>query len=605
MSAIPTLPLFALDSVTVRVSGINDAARSDNLRDRLRAASLSAEIIDDDAVDAPGTQDLLGLALSDYGRLLGVLYAEGYYGPDISITADGREVAQIDPFRPPRTIDHIEIAVQSGPRFRFDRATIGPRPDTAGPGPVVAGFERHQIAHSPLIGAAANAGVQEWRAVGHPKAEVAGQSVRARHADRRLDVDITLRPGPLLRFGPLAIAGDTEVSHRRIREIMGYPQGQVYSAEDLNASVDRLRRTGVFRTAVVEEADTPNADGTLDYTLTLIDEKKRRFGFSAEYGTLDGLSLSGFWLHRNLFGGGERFRVDGSISNIGGTAQGLSPGSGGVDYDLGFRSTRPGTFGPDNDLFFYGNYTHSDDPEYTEDQVTFGLGVSRYFSDQLYGEIAGGLRYSDVSDAFGDRQFYHLILPLRVEWDKRDVKGDATSGFYVDARSTPFLGLNGSQSGAQGDFDLRGYLSPRADDRIVLAGRAQIGTVLGSDLDETPPDYLFFSGGGDTVRGHKFQSLGVNAGGGDKSGGRSFLGVSAEARYRATDSLGMVAFYDLGYVGPESYLDDQAHSHAGAGLGIRYATPIGPIRVDLATPVSGNSDAFSRYELYIGVGQAF
>lgn len=604
VSAVHIGSALALDAVNIRLEGIGNEERRDALLERLRGASLTADIVDDEEIDEPPVQDLLGLAQADYARLVSILYSAGYYGPSVSIRLDGNEAADIDPFRVPSSVRQIDITVQSGPRFRFGRANVSPRPQTVPPGPIVEGFETGEVAESDLIGSAANTGVREWREVGHPKADVAGQSVQAVHPDRRLDVDIDLAPGPLLRFGPLTVRGRSDVREERVRQIMGYPEGEIYSPQELRDAVNRLRRTGAFSSVVVEEADVPNPDGTLNYALTLVDEKKRRFGFSAEYGTLDGIALSGFWLHRNLFGGAERFRVDGQISNIGGTAEGFSD-AGGVDYSLGFRLTRPGSFGADNDLFVYGRYDHTDDPDYVEDEFTLGVGVSRYFSDDLYGEIAGGLRYSYVDDDFGEREFYHVIFPGSLEWDKRDNEGDPLSGFYSNSKVTPYVGVNGSQSGVYGDFDLRGYFSPGVSDRLTFAGRAQIGTVVGSELEETPPDFLFFSGGGDTVRGQEYQSLGVTLDDGRKTGGRSFLGMSLEARYRAGGSLGVVVFSDIGYVGPESYIDDQAEMQAGAGLGVRYATPIGPLRVDLATPVAGDGGTFNRVDLYIGVGQAF
>ncbi|MCA8884555.1 MAG: BamA/TamA family outer membrane protein [Rhodobacteraceae bacterium] len=585
----------------MNVVGMSNEDRRDDLIKLLEAASLSYGALDEGTENA---QDLYGRARSDYARMIAVLYSEGYYGPGVSIKIDGREVADISPLRLPRAVDRIDISVQPGPRFHFDQIDVAPRAPNPPNGPIVDGFATGETARSDLIGAAANAGVREWREDGHAKATVRDQKIVARHPDRALDVDINLAPGPQLRFGSLTITGDRDVSDRRVRQIMGFPQGEIYSPQEIRDAVNRIRRTGVFKTVALTEAETPNPDGTLDYSLTLIEEKPRRFGFSAEYSTLDGLTVGGFWLHRNLFGGAERLRIDAEAANIGGDQTGLGDSSG-EDYSASLRLTRPGTFGPDNDAFFFSEFESTDDPDYEETAFTFGVGVTRYFNPQLFGEVAGGLRYSHVNDAFGDREFYHAVLPSRLEWDKRDDPGDAKGGFYLDTTATPYIGLKDSQSGMVAELDARGYVGFGQDKPYVFAGRLQLGSVVGSDLDETPPDFLFFSGGGDTVRGQRYQSLGVDVGNGEQSGGRSFVGLSGEFRASVSKSLGLVAFMDWGFVGPDSYYSDAGRSQSGVGLGVRYATPIGPIRVDFATPYSGGGDRFKSVELYIGVGQAF
>jgi len=149
--------------------------------------------------------------------------------------------------------------------------------------------------------------------------------------------------------------------------------------------------------------------------------------------------------------------------------------------------------------------------------------------------------------------------------------------------------------------DARGYRSFN-NGRIVLAGRLQLGSILGSELDETYPDFLFYSGGGDTVRGQPYQSLGVKLSNGLTAGGRGFAGTMLEVRARFTDTLGGVLFTDAGFLSSDS-LGGDGEWHAGAGIGVRYATPIGPLRFDVAFPVEG--DTGDGVQIYIGIGQAF
>jgi translocation and assembly module TamA len=218
-----------------------------------------------------------------------------------------------------------------------------------------------------------------------------------------------------------------------------------------------------------------------------------------------------------------------------------------------------------------------------------------------------GLGYtrSDVADAGGDTSYNYLELPLTVLWDTRDDKLSATSGYYLDAGVTPFLGFGSTGTGAKLTGDARAYRSLGENGRFVLAGRVQFGTIVGAGIEATPRDYLIYSGGGGTVRGQPYQSLGVMvlSGGTVESGGRSFLGLSGELRAGITDKIGVVAFYDAGYISAGELFDQSGEWHAGAGLGLRYDTGIGPIRLDIAAPVSGSTG--DGVQVYVGIGQAF
>jgi len=205
----------------------------------------------------------------------------------------------------------------------------------------------------------------------------------------------------------------------------------------------------------------------------------------------------------------------------------------------------------------------------------------------------------------GDYTYSTISLPVGALWDSRDKALDAHKGSYLDAEIKPFLTFgDNSSAGVRIKADARGYLSPGAADRVTFAARLQVGAVFGPTLLETPRADLFYSGGGGTVRGQPYQSLGVSILRSDfQIGGQAFLGASAEARVRITQTIGAVAFLDWGHVGGLDFFDDLGGSHSGAGLGFRYDTGFGPIRLDVATPVSG--DTGEGTQIYIGIGQAF
>lgn len=579
-----------LDKFQIRILG-----EDHEIGNAVLAASQVATVRDQEDLE-PG--DLLAAAQADYARILGALYGLGHYSGVVHVLIDGREAASIAPISPPSRIDSVVITVDPGPEFTFARAKAAPlAPETELP----EGFARGKRAESGLIVDAASAGVDGWRAAGHAKAAVTGQQVIADHRRDTLDAEIDFTPGPKVTFGSLSISGQRRVSQERIRKIAGFPTGEPFDPDKVDDVAERLRRTGTFRSVVLTEAETVGPDGRLDYDLVVGEQKRRRMSFGAEYSTDDGATLTAGWMHRNLFGGAEKLTIDGTISGIGGASLGTSSTSGSEDYDLTTRLERPGTPYADSTAFIEGNLSRDQQEDYTSDNAGLTFGLTRYISDRLTAELGLGYEASKVKDDTGERTSYQqMVLPFSLTWDDRNNALNATEGFYAKGEIMPFYGIETTGNGARLAFDTRAYHGFGKDDRIVLAGRLQGGGIYGTDIEHSPRNYLFFSGGGGTVRGQPYESLGVYEIDPDvKTGGTQFAAASLELRGAVTKSISLVAFYDAGWVSG----DDSSASHAGAGLGIRYNTSIGPIRFDVANPVSG--DTGDGLQFYIGIGQAF
>lgn len=577
-------PVFAAEVI------IQLPANAQGIGDHLRAASLSVQTA---ARKDATAQDLLAAARADYARMVGALYEIGGYGGVVSILVDGREAADIPPFAAPARIGRIVLRVEPGPLFVFSTTRIAPlAPGTDLP----EGFRPGAPAFSTVITQATATAGKAWREAGHARVAIAGQRLVADHRGARLAAEVTLAPGPRLRFGELALARPGAVRPARIRAIAGLPTGRVYHPREVKKASERLRRTGAFSSVVLTDAEQIGPGDSLDILATLADATPRRFGFGAEVSSLEGLTLSSFWLHRNLLGGAERLRIEGEVGGIGGN-------SGGIDYSVSARFDRPATFTPDTALFFEATAQSRDEPDYRQRSVKVSGGLSHIFSDTLSGEVALAYQFSDVTDALGARRLEHVLFPARLTLDTRDKALDARKGMFVDLELTPFVGLGGGGSGARMLIDARHYVELGHSGGLILAARAQLGSVAGAQIAGVPPEMLFFSGGAGSVRGQPYQSLAVNLPSGQKVGGRSFAALSAELRARLKGPWSVVGFADGGFVGAGSWGNGTGNSHGGAGFGLRYDTGLGPIRVDIATPL--DSDAGRDFEIYIGIGQAF
>ena len=595
--AVPR-PAMALDGVDFTV-----ATRDGSLADALRAASPLI------ALENNVPEDILAAARAEYGRLIGVLYARGHYSAVISIRLDGREASGIAPLDAPARVSRIAVQVEPGPVFAFSRAVVAPLP----PGTrLPEGFRPEAPAASGMVRDAVSAGVEAWRGEGHAKAAVTGEAIVADHRAATLSAEVRLTPGPRLRFGPVAVEGHERMREARVRKIAGLPEGQVFSPAEVTRAAERLRRTGTFRSVTITEAEQITTPDLLGMTVTVVEERPRRLSFGAEVSSLDGLDLTAAWMHRNLLGGAERLRVEGAISQIGAQANGM-------DYRLGLTIDRPATITPDTTLRFAAEVKREDEPDFFADSLNLGIGFAHVFSEDLTGRIdlsyrlSDGSFFSEAGRPIGRFNFRNLSLPIGLTWDLRNDRADPSRGVYLEAEVKPFLGFGSTGSGLRATADLRGYYGFGAEDRVVLAGRVQVGAVFGPTLVQTPRDDLFLSGGGGTVRGQPYQSLGIRfsrdaanrIGVADsfQIGGNRFLAASLEARVKATETIGVVGFVDAGRIDLDSFFDPMGEWHAGAGLGIRYATGVGPIRLDVAAPIHGRTG--EGVQIYVGLGQAF
>jgi len=559
------------------------------LQERLLAATLTSAAKEEGSTDP---QDIIAAAQSDYRRLVSTLYSLGHFSPQVSIRVDGQEAHNISPFATKSSVGKVVYKVNPGPSFKFGKTEIAPIvPATELP----EGFAPAQPASLPEIENAARAGVDGWRDEGHAKAKVSDQNITADHRKATLDVDLTMDPGPKLKFGKLIYKDQSNVRPQRVREIADLPTGETFSPQSVAQVSARLRRTETFRTIDLREAEEPNSDGTLDMELALVDNPPRRIGFGAELESRDGLSLSAYWMHRNLNGGAENLRFDFAIENLG--AQ-----SSGVNYSLGTRFSRPATFGANTALTLGAELKQEDEDLYFLRSLSLGVGVKTIHSDRFETTAGLGLYFSDVDDNYGERRLHLIGVPVTTKMDRRDNIANPTRGYYIEGNAFPYYGFGEADSALYLKGDVRGYRGFGADNGVIAAGRLQFGTILGPSIRNTPPDLLFYSGGGGSVRGQPYQSNFVTVNGID-SGGLSFLGLSGEMRVKINAHFSAVAFYDAGIVGEKSNFGGDGNWHSGAGLGVRYNTGFGPLRLDLAAPVGG--DTGDGLQLYIGIGHAY
>jgi len=570
--------------------------------DALRRASALWRGRDDPVLGSAG---LLADARGDYRRLLGGLYAQGHYGGVISIRVNGQEASAIEPDVDLAEPVNVDISIEPGPLYSFGVLQIvNAAPQTSDPRDEVPtlleiGFVPGAPAKSGVILQAERVAVRAWREQGHALADSDGRAVEADHPSRTVDVTITLAPDGRATYGGLAIEGVERMDPEFIAYMADLPPGQEYDPDDITEANARLTSLEVFRSVRIEQAAALAADGSLPQTIFVQEMPLRRIGAGGSISSVDGLGLEAYWLHRNLFGRAERLRLDGRISGI----NSADPED--FTYRLGATFTRPGVITPDTRLIASLIAEREVIDAYDRTSVSGELGLEHPFTPELTGRFAIEGRHAHFDDTvFGQREFTSAGFEARLTYDSRDMPTDATSGFFLEGAVEPFYEFSRGNPGVVVSSEGRAYQSLGFDDRLVLAGRLKAASLIGPSIADTAPDRLFLAGGGGSVRGYEYRSIGVTQPDGQITAGRFLLEGSAELRARVTDTLGVVAFADFGHVGADSLSDFNEDVRVGVGGGIRYLTPLGPIRLDVATPLDPR-DSDPDVAVYLGIGQAF
>ena len=550
-----------------------------------------------------GATGLLSRARGDLKRILAALYGRGHYGGTIGITVDGRPLDSLSAADTFGDDVPVVIAVSPGPPFQFGTVQIVNGPDFDRPEteqiktPEELGLVSGALARSGVILSAETRLVEGWRQLGHPKADIAKRDIIADHASHRLDVTITVHPGPPSALGAVTVSGTERMNPAFVARQSGLVAGKRYDPDDIEDARDRLHRLEVFRSVTFAEAAAVS-DGFMPENISVRERKLHVLGAGVAYSTVDGTRAEAYWTHRNLFGQAERLRIEGSIGGV------VSTESDTPDFKLGMTFTKPGVFTPDTDLTLAATAFREETDYVLEKTAKAEAGLSHLFSRIDTGSIGIAIEQSEIRDAFGTQDYTILSLPGELNRDTRDNPTNPKKGYRVGVRVELFTDLSSDTTAVGGTAYASAYRAIDAKERVVIAGRVLAGSVAGADLMDIPSSRRFFAGGGGSVRGYGYKTIGVTGPGGSTVAGRSVLEASAELRAQVTDTIGVVPFIDAGAVSADPGFAGLDDLKVGAGIGLRYHTSLGPIRADIAVPLDPGPDD-PDWALYIGIGQAF
>jgi translocation and assembly module TamA len=607
-------------ALTVEVAG-DPSGLKNTVRDASSLYSLRKD-------PPPDGEALARRAQSDFAPVIDALWGAGYYNASVTIAIDGASLAigssdiaafsrAAETYRN-RQAAPVVIRVEPGPLFKlravrvvdalgveFTDADLPQRIVNLKPGDPAAASE---------IRAAQTRIIDYFRKQGRPLAKIQSVAPVVDHAQDVMDVTIMAAPGPIAPFGEATINGPQTFDPAIVRSFLYIHPGDPYSPAALADARNSIRQIPAVGGVRITEGTTLDAYGQLPYQIAVEDRLPYAFGASMKYSTTNGPEGQVYWEDRNVFGGAERLRLQADIfyappwyissqslqhfssNDIGGrvSASFLKPALGGTTNDLliDALAERLSTSGAG----FVG---------YQAEDVDVTASLRHRFNQNFWVQAGLEAQKGDATDALGTVNYRLIGVPVSANFDTTDNKLDPTRGVRLNASATGFGTFLGSSLDlVQAKASASAYYSIDADSRYVLAGRVAAGAMGGPQLDAIPANWRFYAGGGGSVRGYAYNELGPTVFWGAVVGGRSVFEASAEMRVKVTDTIGVVPFFDIGNAFTSSFPTFNEPLFAAAGLGLRYYTSVGPIRLDVAFPLERRAGT-GPVAVYVSIGQSF
>ena len=607
-------------TVTVEVAG--DAS---GLKDAVKDASSLYRLRKD---APPDGEALARRAQSDFAPVVDALWGAGYYNAAVTIVIGSASLAigssDIAAFaRAAETYRNrapapVVIKVDPGPLFKLRSVRILDAlgvefPEADLPLRIV-GLKAGDPAAASEIRAAQARVIDYFRKQGRPLAKIQSVAPVVDHAQAVMDLTITAAPGPIAPFGEATIQGPQTFDPAIVRSFLYIHPDDPYSPAAIADARNSIREIPAVGGVRIAEATALDAYGRLPYQIDVEDRLPYAIGASMKYSTTNGPEGQVYWEDRNMFGGAERLRLQADVFYAppwyvaSQSLRNFSPD------DIGWRVSasflKPALWGTTNDLLIDAlaervSTSGEGFVGYQAEDADLTASLRHRFNQSFWVQAGLEAQKGDATDALGTVNYTLVGVPVSANFDTTDSKLDPTRGVRLNISASGFGTFLGSSLDlVQAKARASAYYSLDADSRYVLAGRVAAGAMGGPALDEIPANWRFYAGGGGSVRGFAYNELGPTVFWGAVVGGRSVFDASAEVRVKVTDTIGVVPFFDIGNAFSSNFPTFNEQLFAAAGLGLRYYTAVGPIRLDVAFPLerrAGNGPV----AVYVSIGQSF
>jgi translocation and assembly module TamA len=501
---------------------------------------------------------------------------------------------------PPVNPATANFEVDLGPRFTFSKINIDLAPGTppgalAPPAPTALELSEGAPYSASLVVKAGETILTRYKETGYPFSKISHRDVIADFKTNHVEVSFQVSPGPYALFGATRVTGLEHLKKKYAYALIPWKEGKPYDIRLINEARQTLFDTNLFGVVAFKNPEKVDAEDQLPMTVELKERARRTVRLGLEYTTDYGPGFNGSWTHRNLFGMAEKLTASAILNS--------QTRTGALRFD------KPMFLNRDNTFIAQIRFNDETTDAYNATSGDATVMLRQQFTKTFSAGGGLGLHLARVKEnANNERNTYQLFyVPFTADLDTRRNVLNPIQGYHLSLAMAPYQDI--SQSDIRFFRYVLGgstYYNFNRGDWIVVAVRAAFGQIYGIDHDKMPADLRFYPGGGGSVRGYGYQMAGPLQGT-IPVGGLSMLIGSLEFRFKITENIGLVPFLDAGTAYLDTVPDFSGQEMLyGAGLGLRYYTTIGPIRLDVAVPLRkrpGGAD--SDYQVYVSIGQSF
>lgn len=517
---------------------------------------------------------------NDVPTIKAILESRGYY--------DGTVATAVDPARSPV---RVTLDVDMGEQYRFRKVELrfAGEPDPE--------LEKIKTLVRRKARVVAVSVFQEQQRIldiikrrGYPFPKLVKRSVEVDRENKVVDLVLVFDPGTLAYFGKVQVEGLDRLPSRYLTRQVPWDWGDKYDHKKVADFEKKLLETGLFGSVRVDPSAAIAQTNSIPISIRVSERNQRTVRLGVNYSDI-GPGAKAYWEHRNFFGGGERLE----------TSLSWNPIKTGAEASL----TRMGFLDANQSLKLEVDASVDRPDAYDARQTTVAAMVLRDFTSSIQGGIGVGYKHSRIEQFDAYERHGLLFFPLQAIVDTRNDKLNPVGGAQWFGRTAYFEDMIGFHSFLKSQMEARHYYMLWESFRLSSALRLTLGSIDGTAVESVPADERFYAGGGGSVRGYEYQSIGPRIGD-TPAGGDKHVEFSAELRLQPGPRLGYAVFVDGGTVYNDELDDGWNRSlRYGAGVGLRWFTTIGPLRADLAYPINPDDSQVERVQFYISLGQAF
>lgn len=527
-------------------------------------------------------------AEADIPEILKIFHANGYLEAKASFHLEEIDDNQV----------LVQFAFDAGPLYRFGPLSIHAYEQSTEKSllcplvnPAHLGIVSGKAALSNRVIFAEIVLIDSFASCGYPLAKITEKKFIADAEKKVLNVHFTVDLGPPCLFGSLRIEGLSNVKADFVLDKLGWTPGDVYDYRLVEKTQSKLVESGLFSTVQISHDQFPDEQDRLNLLIEIVESKHNTLDVGVTYQTVYGPGVTLGWETRNLSGMGRRLSLQGDAT--------WDTHSGIASYIF------PDFFCKGIDYLWQGQAMHMEITPFNERSYNLINRFDIRFNDWMRMSIGVKGERLFVSQSVDNGNFWLLEMPLFLRWSSANSLLNPTKGNNVEYKAVPALNFNHNKDPFLYQKLTHGVYFPLNDSHsIVLAQKITFAMMLSDNLSVVPVPKRIFGGSEEDLRGYKYYTVSPLEGN-KPIGGRSALFYTLELRLRIVESFGIVPFFDMGNVYLTQLPTFRGKWLKSVGLGFRYFSIIGPIRLDVGFPLNPRKDIDSFARFLISIGQSF